>query len=163
MTNTNDFISLLASKLGRSTPNSTPALVVFDVPSYQVPDQERATTFLNNWQALGGKGGIVKSPDEAVGHLQEWFGNLFLDQPKQPTIVSWNLLPAFAESAFSSLNWPLVRYPQSAPAPHDRHMLAAQAELGVTGADWALPSPARLSRAVTPNEAAPSVCFLHDI
>ena len=63
MTNTTDFISLLASKLGRSTPNSPPEPVAFDVPSYQVSDQERVTTFLNNWQALGGKGAIVKTTD----------------------------------------------------------------------------------------------------
>lgn len=138
MTNTTDFISLLASKLGRSTPNSPPEPVAFDVPSYQVSDQERVTTFLNNWQALGGKGAIVKTTDEAVHYLQEWFGNLPLDQPNQQAIVGWNLLPAMAESAFSSLNWPLIRYPQAAPAPRDRQELAAKAELGVTGADWGI-------------------------
>ncbi|AFM41182.1 hypothetical protein Desaci_2223 [Desulfosporosinus acidiphilus SJ4] len=136
MTNTNDFISLLASKLGRSTPDSAPEPVAFDVPSYQVSDQERASIFLDNWQALGGKGAVVKSPDEAIHYLQEWFGNLSFDQANQQSIVSWNLLPAIGESAFSSLNWPLTRYSQGAPSPQDRHQLTAQAELGVTGADW---------------------------
>ncbi|MDQ7096003.1 lactate utilization protein [Desulfosporosinus sp. PR] len=138
MTNTNDFISLLASKLGRSTPTSAPTPVDFDVPVYQVSDQERAATFLNNWQALGGKGQIIKSPQEAADCLQAWFGELFPDQPQEQAIVSWNLLPAIAESAFSKLNWPLVPYPQVALTPGQRHELAAQAELGVTGADWGI-------------------------
>ncbi|MGC7871134.1 LutC/YkgG family protein [Desulfosporosinus sp. SYSU MS00001] len=137
MTNTNDFISLLASKLGRSTPQSAPEPVAFDVPSFQVSSQERGRTFLDNWQALGGKGAIVKSPDEVIQCLQEWFGDLsFAQTTNQGMIVSWNLLPAFAESAFTTLNWPLTRYSQAAPSPQDRHQLAAQAELGVTGADW---------------------------
>jgi L-lactate dehydrogenase complex protein LldG len=136
MTNTNDFISLLASKLGRSTPTSAPEPVALDVPVFQVSNQQRVTEFLNNWQTLGGKGAIVKSLEETIRYLQEWFGNLPLNNPNQQSIISWNLLPAFAEAAFSSLNWPLVRYAQSAPSPLDRHNLASQAELGVTGADW---------------------------
>lgn len=138
MTNTTDFINLLATRLGRSTPTSAPEPVAFDIPTYQVSDQEQVTEFLNNWQTLGGKGAVVKSTEEAVQYLQEWFGNLPLDQPNQQSIISWNLLPAVAESAFSSLNWPLLRYAQAAPAPQDRHKLAGQAELGVTGADWGI-------------------------
>ena len=80
MTHANDFISLLASKLGRPTPTDPPPAVNFEVPQYHISDpEERATIFLNNWQALGGKGTIVKTAEEIVAILIEWFEALSLN------------------------------------------------------------------------------------
>lgn len=140
MTNTNEFISQLASKLGRSTPTETPKFVAIDVPQYRLSDpKERALIFLNNWQALGGKGAIVKSLEDTVQYLKEWFGDLQATWPnKDQAITAWDMLPTVAEFAFAALEWPLVRYTQAAPNPRDRYSLAAQAELGVTGADWGI-------------------------
>lgn len=139
MTTPSDFISQLATKLGRSTPSQTPAPVPIHVPEYRLSGpKERATVFLHNWQALGGKGAIVKSIDETIQFLKEWFGGLSLDCPTQQAIVAWDQLPTIAESAFTTLNWPLVRYPQAALDTRERYAIAAQAELGVTGADWGI-------------------------
>lgn len=140
MTNTNEFIRLLESKLGRPTPTQTPKPVAINVPQYRLSDRkERASIFLDNWQALGGKGIIVKSLEETVQVLKEWFGDQQATWPnKQQAIVAWDMLPTVAEFAFAALEWPLVRYTQAAQNPHDRHSLAAQAELGVTGADWGI-------------------------
>lgn len=138
MTHTNEFISQLASKLGRSTPTETPKPVTINVPQYRLSDpKERASIFLNNWQALGGKGAIVKSLEDTVQCLKEWFGDHQATWPNQhQAIVAWDMLPTVAEFAFAALEWPLVRYTQAAQNPRDRYSLAAQAELGVTGADW---------------------------
>lgn len=135
MTSANDFISQLANKLARPTPTRAPEPVPFNVPEYQLPNpEERASVFLQNWQALGGKGAIVSSADDIIRSLQEWFGDLSLDQVDHPSIVAWDELPQLAESVFTTLNWPLVRYPQA----KERYMAAAQAALGVTGADWGI-------------------------
>lgn len=139
MTDTNDFISHLAQKLGRSTPITTPEPVPFEVPSYRLADaKERAAVFLQNWQALGGKGAIVKSNEDIIQCLQEWFGNLELNWLNKKSIVAWDVLPALAESVLAAQNWPLVRYPQAALNPRERYAIAAQAELGITGADWGI-------------------------
>ena len=140
MTNTNEFISLLASKLGRPTPTQAPEPVAFNVPQYRSSDRNnRASLFLENWHALGGKGMIVKSPEETVQCLKEWFGDQQATWPnKQQAIVAWDMLPTVAEFAFATLEWPLVRYSKKAQNPPDRYSLAAQAELGVTGADWGI-------------------------
>ena len=140
MTNTNEFISQLASKLGRSTPTETPEYVAINVPQYRLSSsKERASIFLNNWEALGGKGAIVKSLEDTVQCLRGWFGDhqaTWLN--KDQAIVAWDRLPTIAELAFAALEWPLVRYTQAAQNPRDRYSLAAQAELGVTGADWGI-------------------------
>ncbi|MDP4127472.1 MAG: lactate utilization protein C [Bacillota bacterium] len=139
MTSVNDFISQLAQKLGRSTPTETPEPVPIHVPQYRLSDPgERAAIFLHNWQALGGKGTIVKSTDEVIQCLKEWFEDLELNWLNKKSIVAWDMLPRLAESSFETLNWPLVRYPQAALDPRERHAIAAQAELGVTGADWGI-------------------------
>ena len=140
MTNTNEFISQLASKLGRSTPTATPKPVDINVQQYHLADsKERVSIFLDNWHALGGKGAIVKSPEATIQCLVEWFGDLQASWPnKHQAIVTWDMLPSMAESAFTTLEWPLVRYTQAAQTPRDRYSLAAQAELGVTGADWGI-------------------------
>lgn len=139
MTNLNDFISQLAARLGRSTPTETPESIPIHLPQYRLSDQgEQAAVFLHNWQALGGKGAIVKSADDTVQCLKEWFGDLQLDWTNHQSIVAWDLLPFAAESAFTTLNWSLVRYTQAALDPRDRYAIAAQAELGVTGADWGI-------------------------
>lgn len=141
MTNTKDFISHLASKLGRPTPLETPPPVDIAVPQYQLPNSaERASIFLQNWQALGGKGAIVRSADETLQCLKEWFGDLphtWLKENSQ-ALIAWDSLPPFAESAFADLNWPLSRYTQSAVNSPDRYSIAAQAELGITGSDWGI-------------------------
>lgn len=135
MTSANDFISLLADKLARPTPTRAPEAVPFNVPEYHLPNlEERASVFLQNWQALGGKGAIVSSADETIRYLKEWFGDLTSDQVDHPSIVTWDELPQLAESVFETLNWPLIRYPQA----DERYMTAAQAALGVTGADWGI-------------------------
>ena len=139
MTNTNDFISQLAQKLGRSTPTETPEPVSIQIPQYRLSDLgERTAVFLHNWQALGGKGVVVKSEDEIIHCLQEWFGDLELNWLNNKSIVTWDMLPSLVESAFSSLNWPLVRYTHAALDPRERHAIAAQAKLGITGADWGI-------------------------
>lgn len=140
MTHTNEFISQLASKLGRSTPTAPPQPVAINVPQFHwLNPQERASSFLSNWQALGGKGRVVNSLDDTVKCLREWFGDLQLTWPdKDQAIVAWDMLPTVAESAFAALEWPLVRYTQTAQSPRDRYTLAAHAELGVTGADWGI-------------------------
>ncbi|OLN29715.1 LutC/YkgG family protein [Desulfosporosinus metallidurans] len=139
MTHANDFISQVAQKLGRSTPTATPEPVPIQIPQYRLSDLgERTAVFLHNWQALGGKGAIVKTEDETIHCLKEWFGDLELNWLNQKSIVAWDMLPSLAESAFSTLNWPLVRYTHAALDPRERHAIAAQAELGITGADWGI-------------------------
>jgi len=140
MTNTNEFITLLSSKLGRPTPTAPPKSVAINVPQYRLSDlKERASIFLNNWQAIGGKGAIVKSLEDTVQCLKEWFGDDQVTWPnKQQAIVAWDILPTVAEFAFAALEWPLIRYAQAAKSPRDRYSLAAHAELGVTGADWGI-------------------------
>ena len=137
MTNTNEFINQLASKLGRATPTETPNYVASNVPQYRLSNpKERASIFLDNWQALGGKGAIVESLEDTVQCLRGWFGDLLAAWPNKPqAIIAWDLLPTVAEYAFKALEWPLVRYTQAAQTPRDRYSLAALAELGVTGAD----------------------------
>lgn len=139
MISPNDFISQLAKKLERPTPTQIPEPVAIQVPEYRLSDPgERASVFLHNWQALGGKGAIVKSADDMLQYFKEWFGDLALDRPNQQSIVAWDQLPELAESAFATLNWPLARYPQTALDTRDRYATTAQAELGVTGADWGI-------------------------
>jgi len=140
LTHTNEFISQLASKLGRPTPIEPPQPVSINVPQYHLSNpEERALTFLTNWQALGGKGTIVKSLEDTVKCLREWFRDQQAIWPnKQQAIVAWDMLPTVAEFAFAALEWPLVRYTQAAQNPRERYSLAAQAELGVTGADWGI-------------------------
>lgn len=140
MTNTNEFISQLASKLGRATPTAPPQPVSINVPQYHLPGpKERVSSFLSNWQALGGKGRVVNSLEDTVKCLREWFGDLQPTWPdKSQSIVAWDMLPTVAEFAFAALEWPLVRYAQTAQISRDRYTLAAHAELGVTGADWGI-------------------------
>ena len=137
---TNEFISQLASKLGRSTPTEPPQPVVINVPQYHLPGpKERASIFLDNWQALGGKGRVVNSLEDTAKCLLEWFGDHQPTWPNKPqAIVAWDMLPTIAEFAFAALEWPLVRYTQAAQSPRDRYTLVALAELGVTGADWGI-------------------------
>ena len=140
MTNTNEFIHQLASKLGRSTPTEPPKFVPINVPQYSISNpKERASIFLNNWQALGGKGAIVHSLEDTVQCLKDWLGDhqaAWLN--KHQAIVAWDMLPNVAEFAFAALEWPLIRYSQAAQYPPARYSIAAQAELGVTGADWGI-------------------------
>lgn len=141
MSNTSDFISNLASKLGRPTPTEPPPQVELSVPQYRLSNsEERVSIFMQNWQALGGKGAIVRSADETLRCLKEWFGEQpiawFKENPQ--ALLAWDTLPTIAESAFSSLNWPLTRYRQSAFDPRDRYSIAANAELGITGSDWGI-------------------------
>ena len=139
MITTNDFISQLSLKLGRSTPTETPQPVSIQIPQYHLSNVgERIAIFLHHWKALGGKGAVVKSAEETKKHLQEWFGDLELNWLNQQSIVAWDMLPTIAESAFSTLEWPLVRYTQAALDPRERYAIAANAKLGVTGADWGI-------------------------
>jgi len=139
MISPNDFISLLAKKLERPTPAQIPEPIAIQIPEYRLSDLgERATVFLHNWQALGGKGALVKSADDVLKYLKEWFGDLSLDRLNQQSIMAWDRLPSLAESAFETLDWPLTRYPQTALDARDRYVTTAQAELGVTGADWGI-------------------------
>ncbi len=141
MSNVNDFISKIASKLGRPTPTETPHPVDILVPQYRLSDSgERAAIFLLNWQTLGGKGAIVESADDILLCLKEWFGDLPLAWLKDnhQAFLAWDQLPEVAESAFSRLNWPLTRYAQSSLDQRDRYSIAAQAELGITGSDWGI-------------------------
>ena len=141
MSHVNDFISQLASRLGRPTPTDLPTAVDFQVPQYRLSNPgERTTIFLHNWQALGGKGAMVKTEDEALTCLKEWFGDLPLTWVKSNplALIAWDSLPPFAESVFRTLDWTLARYTMSAPDPRDRYSVAAQAELGITGADWGI-------------------------
>ncbi|TGE31161.1 LUD domain-containing protein [Desulfosporosinus sp. Sb-LF] len=136
MTHPQDFISELAAKLGRSTPTNPPELVPINLPMYQLPNQEERTAiFLQNWQALGGKGTVVKSTEDIIQALKNWFSEPSVDLLRNQAIVAWDALPEIVEAAFTSLNWSLTRYSQAAANPRDRYLLAAQAELGVTGAD----------------------------
>ncbi|MHB8074171.1 LutC/YkgG family protein [Desulfosporosinus fructosivorans] len=140
MTHTNEFISQLSSKLGRPIPTEPPKYVPIDVPHIHLSEaKERASSFMNNWQALGGKGAIVNSHEDTVLCLKEWFGEQQSTWPnRDQAIVAWDMLPTIAESAFAALEWPLARYTQAAKNPRARYLLASQAELGVTGADWGI-------------------------
>lgn len=141
MSDTHEFINHLASKLGRPTPAQAPTAVEINVPQYQLSrSEERVSVFLQNWQALGGKGAIVRSVDDAVRCLREWFGDQADTWFKEygQAILAWDALPQLAESAFSALNWPITRYTQAASTPHDRYLAAARGELGVTGSDWGI-------------------------
>ncbi|AET67154.1 hypothetical protein Desor_1499 [Desulfosporosinus orientis DSM 765] len=141
MSDTHEFINHLASKLGRPTPSQAPPAVDINVPQYHLSrSEERISVFLQNWQALGGKGAIVKSVDDTVRCLKEWFGDqadTWLKEYSQ-AILAWDTLPQLAESAFSALSWPVTRYTQAAATPHDRYLAAARAELGITGSDWGI-------------------------
>ncbi|MBC2722214.1 lactate utilization protein [Desulfosporosinus sp.] len=141
MTTTKHFINGLASKLGRPTPTKAPTPVEISVPQYRLSNtEERVSIFLQNWHALGGKGAIVRSENDLLQSLQEWFGDQPINWIKENklALLAWDMLPPIAESAFSSLNWPLTRYTQSSLNIRDRYSIAAQAELGVTGSDWGI-------------------------
>jgi L-lactate dehydrogenase complex protein LldG len=138
MNQTNDFIKELSSKLGRSTPTETPQPVVYKVPQYKVPETENiAEVFINNWQALSGKGEIVKSPEDIINYLQGWFGNLGIGKNPQP-IIAWDRLPLIAEEAFSALSWTLTRYSETPSESQERYSIAAESALGITGGDWGI-------------------------
>lgn len=131
-----DFISQLAAKLGRSTPTQIPEPVHINVPMYRLSNRgERAAVFLHHWQALGGKGVMVKSTEDIVQALKDWFGDPHLDWLNNQSIIAWSALPEIAEAAFANLNWPLMRYHHAAVDPRERYAITAKAELGVTGAD----------------------------
>ncbi|HBV86212.1 MAG TPA: lactate utilization protein C [Desulfosporosinus sp.] len=141
MTTTKDFINGLSSKLGRPTPTKAPTPVEISVPQYRLSNtEERVSIFLQNWHALGGKGAIVRSENDLLQSLQEWFRDQPINWIKENklALLAWDMLPTIAESAFSSLNWPLTRYTQSSLNIRDRYSIAAQAELGVTGSDWGI-------------------------
>lgn len=137
MTQMSDFINELSLKLERPTPTETPQPVSYEVPQYRVPEtQNRADIFLRNWEALSGKGGIVKSSEDVIKYLKEWFGNLSVNQ--NPQIITWDQLPSIAEAAFSTLNWSLTRYSELATKPNERYSIAAESVLGITGSDWGI-------------------------
>ncbi|EHQ88601.1 LutC/YkgG family protein [Desulfosporosinus youngiae] len=141
MSNTHEFIKQLSSKLGRPTPTQTPPPVELSVPQFRLASvEERTSIFLQNWEALGGKGAIVRSADEILQSLKEWFGDEPISWLKNnpQALIAWDKLPPAAESAFSSLDWPLTRYTQSAEDSRGRYFTAANAELGITSSDWGI-------------------------
>ncbi len=137
MVNSNDFIKGLASQLGRPTPVEIPELPFKVPPLPENSLEERLQMFIGSWQSLGGKGAIVKSPEEAINALKEWFG----EQPSwlsSHAIISWNQLPHVAEAAFQKLEWPVRIYADLPSQTTDLIAAAGKAELGVTGADWGI-------------------------
>lgn len=136
--NRTEFIDKLSQKLGRPLPSEPPEIPQWQLPEFHLTGaEERASLFLERWEALGGKGQRVNTIPEAAEAINTWFG----PQPKWLTssqaIMAWTL-PEFAEQTLTHLAWPLVRYAQIEEATHARVQAAAQAELGLTGADWGI-------------------------
>ncbi|HVJ47850.1 LutC/YkgG family protein [Desulfitobacterium sp.] len=138
MSDHQDFIKHLALKLGRPTPASVEPINV-QVPHYQLNSpEERIDTLLANWESLGGKGIKAQTPEEAVQALKSWFGD---PEPKwlnSTSIITWGELPDFAQNTFNQLHWTTQSYPDSSSERSARINVAAQAQLGVTGADYGI-------------------------
>lgn len=133
------FIEGLSQRLGRPLPTVPPERLQWQLPEYHLAGiAERCATFLEKWEALGGKGKLVNTPQDAADALRTWFGGT---EPQWLTssqaIMAWRL-PEFAEKALAELGWPLVRYAQIEGGTVAKAQAAARSELGVTGADWGI-------------------------
>lgn len=138
MSDPQDFIAHLAQKLGRPTPTSVEPIDV-SFPHYQLNNQEeRMDTLLMNWELLGGKGIKARTPDEAVPALKNWFGDPQPEWLNNTSIITWGELPDFAKNTFEQLHWATLSYPDSSDDRATRISTVAQAQLGVTGADYAI-------------------------
>lgn len=136
--NRTEFIDKLSHKLGRPLPSQPPEMPQWQLPKFQLAGvAERASLFLERWQALGGTGQRVDTIEEAAEALKTWFGPESQGLISSQAIMAWTL-PEFAEQTLAYLGWPLVRYAQIEGTAHTRAQAAAQAELGITGTDWGI-------------------------
>lgn len=138
MSDPQDFIAHLAQKLGRPTPTSVEPLE-FSFPHYHLNNQEeRMDTLLANWEALGGQGIKARTPEEAVQALQDWFGDPVPEWLENTSIMVWEDLPDFAKNTFEQLHWATQAYSDPSKDRAARITAVAQAQLGVTGADYGI-------------------------
>ncbi|WP_425800727.1 lactate utilization protein C [Desulfitobacterium sp. Sab5] len=144
MTNSSDFIARLADKLGRPTPTSVEPIEV-KVPIHQLNSiEERMETLLANWDALGGKGSKAKTPEEAANTLKEWFNDLNPQVLKDNTMIIWGDLPDFAKATLAKLHWVPQSFPDISIDRSVRIKTAADAQLGITSADFGITQAATL-------------------
>ena len=138
MSDPQEFITHLAHKLGRPTPTSVEPIKV-QVPVYQLNSQEeRINTLIANWEALGGKGILAKTPEEAAAALKNWFGDPQPQWLSNSSIVTWGELPDFAKVTFTQLQWLTRSYLDLSSNRAERIDTIAQSQLGVTGADYGI-------------------------
>lgn len=144
MINSSDFIANLAQKLGRPTPALVEPIEV-KVPIHQLNStEERMSTLLANWDALGGKGIKVKTTEEAANALKEWFNDLTSQGPKGSTIIAWGDLPDFAKDTLAKLQWTPQSFPDISTDRSARIAATANAQLGITSADFGITQSATL-------------------
>jgi len=137
MSNHQEFIANIAQKLGRPTPTSVqPVEVKF--PLFRLKSQEERTDkFLSTWELMGGKGVKATTHEEATKALKDWFG----EQPEwlsPHAIVTWNELPVMARACLEELGWTALTYSELAENRAERSVAIGKAELGITGADYAI-------------------------
>lgn len=138
MSDTQEFIAHLAQKLGRPTPVSVDPLEV-TYPHYRLNTlDERIDTLLSNWESLGGKAIKARTPDGAVLALKKWFGDPQPEWLNNTSIMTWGELPDFAKNTFDQLHWTTQSYPDLSADRATRVSTIAQAQLGVTGADYGI-------------------------
>lgn len=138
MNNDLEFIAHLAQKLGRPTPTSIEPIEV-KYPHFQLNTlDERIDTMLSTWESLGGKGIKARTPDEAVQSLKTWFGDPQPEWLNSTSIMTWGELPDFAKNTFAQLQWATQSYPDFSDDRLTRVSTIAQAQLGVTGADYGI-------------------------
>lgn len=138
MNNSHDFIEDLAHKLGRPTPTSVKSVEV-KVPRCRLNSlEERMNALIENWNALGGKGIKASTPLEAAEALTEWFGNLISGESNINSIITWGELPDFAKETLARLHWATQSYPDLSSDRSARIAAAADAQLGITGADFGI-------------------------
>lgn len=149
MSDSKEFLARLAEKLGRPTPTSVEP-VEFEVPHFQLNNtEERVDTLLRMWGSLGGKGIKAQTPEEAATALKIWFGDL---QPEWPTnsIITWEELPELAQQALEQLSWSTQPFQKLSSDRSERIHKIAQAQLGITGADYGIVQSGTLVLKSTP-------------
>lgn len=144
MNNSHDFITDLADKLGRPTPTSVEPVDV-KVPRFRLNSfEERMDALLDNWNSLGGKGIKAGTPQEAAKALKEWFDSLIAGESNTHSIITWGELPDFAKATLAQLQWTTQSYPDLSSDRSARIAAAADAQLGITGADFGITQSATL-------------------
>lgn len=137
MTQREEFISRIAQKLGRPTPTSVEPVEVSH-PLYRLSSQEeRVDEFLKMYKTMGGNGAKAATTSEAVSIIKNWFG----ENPSwlnNENIVTWDELPTMARACLEELKWPARTYSQLPSNPEERNPIMDKAQLGITGADYAI-------------------------
>ncbi len=132
-----EFIAQIARKLGRPTPTSVEPVEV-SFPLYRLNSQEeRVEEFLKMYEIMGGNGAKASTSAEATAIIKNWFG----ENPSwvnSNTIVTWDELPTMARACLEELKWPARTYSELPSSPEERNPIMDKAELGISGADYAI-------------------------